>query len=138
MWSETEERFQVLGKSTQTGKKSRKKTIANYPEIDFGTQTERNTKPAMLVDYYGGCQIVKVPGAKSQTTVKDESATELLVITPDGKIRVRDGREDADPDSDRGGQRLERYETWKTWIKDLTEEKEDKKDPKKGKKFGFD
>src|SRR5262249_17631060 len=136
-WNQFEERFEVVAKTTQDKRRGRK-SVAEYPKINFGTQSKGNTKPAMLVDYYGGHQIVKVPHGQSQTTVTDDSAAELLVITPDGKIRVRDGREDSDPDTDRGSLRLERYEAWKKWIKNLTEEKDDKKNPKKKGKPGFD
>jgi hypothetical protein len=137
-WSKTAEQFLLAGKRP----KAPKRPGEDCPEVEFTTKLGINQKPALLVDYYGGrqsYQLIKVAGDKvvSCARIADESAAELLVLTPEGKLTVRDGREDANPDSDVGKERLERYLAWKSWIVRLAEAGEEKKEKKKDNRFGL-
>jgi hypothetical protein len=59
--------------------------------------------PPLLVDFEGGPK-----NLQGRITVKDESAMELLILNPDGKLEMRQALQDAeDP------QRIERYETYR-------------------------
>src|SRR5262249_50965536 len=99
-WIQTDEEFRLVGKP----KKGRSE--ATYPLVEFNTRKEGKQQSTLLVDFYGGYQMVRV-GVKA--LVHENSAPELLVITPEGDLAVRDGREDADPDHGRGKARVERY-----------------------------
>ena len=128
-WVEREEQFRVKGPYPKSKKKPKR---GDYPEVEFSTKTTGALPSAILVDYYGGRIEGKAGGVRGkQLTVPDESAAELLVVNSDGKLDVRDGRADGDPDTSAGAERLERYQAWKSRIKDLSQIGEKKKDPKK-------
>jgi hypothetical protein len=80
--------------------------------VDF---LPRDRPPGILVDFEGG----KRAYATGTGNVYDDGATELLVLDPDGKLVVRTSRDDADPDSEAGAERIRRYEAWRTRISDL-------------------
>ena len=62
--------------------------------------------PPLLVDFDGGRKAFKV-GA---TTVNDDSAVEALVMTPEGRLVVRNSRLDSDPVVPEAKQRQDRLE----------------------------
>jgi hypothetical protein len=73
--------------------------------VDFGTRY-------ILVDFQGGRQ--EEAARKDAAKIRDESPLEVLVLSPDGKLLVRNSRDDTDnPD------RKDRLDTWQHWIKDV-------------------
>lgn len=62
----------------------------------------------LVVDFQGGKQS------------NEESAVELLVLTPDGRLELRNSRQDTDKDSPRGRERQERHDRWVRRITELT------------------
>lgn len=67
--------------------------------------------PPHLVDFDGGERDVHVGPAK--VSVKDDSASNLLILQADGKLIVRNSRVDADPNSPEYAARMQRIEEWK-------------------------
>ena len=51
--------------------------------------------------------------------LRDESPLEVLVLSPDGRLLVRNSRDDIE-----NADRKERLETWRTWIKDVKDAKD--------------
>jgi hypothetical protein len=71
---------------------------------------------SVLVDFVGGKTKAELP----DRTVTDESATEVLVLLPDGKLLVRNSLADQeDPD------KKARQETWDKWLERVKQRKED-------------
>lgn len=83
--------------------------VATGIPIDF-TET---TPPAVLVDFDGGKKTVNIGGT---TAIRDESASNLLILRADGKLIVRNNRVDSDPDSPQTAARLQRIEEWKAKV----------------------
>lgn len=79
--------------------------------IDF-TET---VPPAVLVDFDGGKKSAQFPG--ETRSVKDESASNLLILRPDGRLIVRNTRVDSDPDSQENAVRQNRVEEWKAKVR---------------------
>ena len=51
---------------------------------------------------------------------EDASAVEVLALTPDGRLVLRNSRLDADPDnSTAGAERRDRYDQWRERLNDL-------------------
>ena len=69
----------------------------------------------MLVDFEGG----KTKADLADRTVTDDSATEVLILRPDGKLLVRNSGDDQeDPD------RKARQETWDNWLARVRERRD--------------
>ncbi len=64
--------------------------------------------------------VVDVKGGQSENWQKidiaDRAAVEVLILSPDGKLVSYNSREDSDPDTPRGKERLEHYSLWKDSI----------------------
>jgi hypothetical protein len=100
----------------------KEKKILGTP-VDFTVVNQPGGPPAILVDFSGGRQTLKVGGY-----VSDESCEELLVLAPDGKLCVRIGREDPDWGGRPQSERAQRWLVWKRWIDDLSHQ--DQKKPR--------
>jgi hypothetical protein len=70
---------------------------------------------SVLVDFVGG----KTKATLSDRTVTDDSATEVLILRPDGKLLVRSSADDEE-NPDRKG----RETTWDSWLTRVKERKE--------------
>lgn len=71
--------------------------------------------PAMLVDFEGGTR----HGFRDRlgyTYLKDESAIDLLILTSDGKLIVRNTRVDSETDTPEGMDRIARYQAWRNRL----------------------
>ncbi|MCC6419070.1 MAG: hypothetical protein IT429_12620 [Gemmataceae bacterium] len=84
------------------GKKSR--PAGNELPVDFGPPDGG----PVVVDFTAG------PPGKL-----DEANIELLVMSREGKLYVRNSRDDSDPEMESGHRRLERYEAWKKRVQQL-------------------
>ncbi|HET6573794.1 MAG TPA: hypothetical protein VFG68_09350, partial [Fimbriiglobus sp.] len=71
---------------------------------------------SVLVGFEGG----KTKAELSERTVTDESATEVLILRPDGKLLVRNSVADKEDPEKKG-----RQETWDKWLKRVRDRKED-------------
>jgi hypothetical protein len=81
-------------------------------KVPFGTQS-------ILIDFQGGRQEVAVKGR--DTKVRDECPVEALILTPDGKLRLRSSKADTELAT-----RKERVKHWHEWLKEVKEGKERK------------
>jgi hypothetical protein len=84
--------------------------------INFILEKDTNSPP-LLVDFEGGEK--KNQRVGTVTVPRDESAVDVLVLTPDNKLVVRNSRLDSDPEYPPAHERIERYETWLKTIRDL-------------------
>jgi hypothetical protein len=78
--------------------------------IDFTVRRGMGKDPAVLIDYSGGRQVF----VDGPTRITDDTPVQLLVLTPDGKLTVRENQADID-----NKERKERYDAWKAWIDDV-------------------
>jgi len=76
--------------------------------IDFA----ETTPPAVLIDFDGGKKNISFHG----TTVRDDSASNLLILRSDGRLIVRNNRDDSDPFSKSYLERQSRVDEWKTKV----------------------
>jgi hypothetical protein len=76
----------------------------------------RDNPPPMLVDFTGGPKHAFKIG---KSNVKDESAVEMLILTTDGKLIVRNSRIDSDASEPVGAEREEQFRAWHAKIEDL-------------------
>jgi hypothetical protein len=90
---------------------SRKRDVAT---VDF--YSPDRSKADVLIDFDGGKRPYPLGSASAVT---DDSALELLVLHADGKLGVRSGREDTDPETPTGRERAERYTAWRERISSL-------------------
>jgi hypothetical protein len=103
-WSEALGRFQLLAVGAGKGKRAGR-------GLDFGPG---RGEPPTVVDFTGGHGLgYRVTPLRSVT---DDAAAEVLLLYPDGKLRLRSGRVDSDPDTARGRARLARYEAWRARL----------------------
>jgi hypothetical protein len=125
-WDAAEKAFKIATTAPKRGTKP----IPHIP-VTFTTETESNLLPAILVDFQGGLQEQNFAQGKASRYVTDSSGVEVLILSPDGELTVRYGREDSDPDTAVGKERKDRYEAFKKRLKKLKEVEEPmKKDNK--------
>jgi hypothetical protein len=89
--------------------KSRSKAAAGQTgtvTLDFSTRSHPDSR-ALVVDFQGG------------QVGPEESATELLIIGPDGKLAVRNSRDDIDPENPQAVERESRLELLRERIQEL-------------------
>jgi hypothetical protein len=119
VWNFPEEKF-VLA----TAGKGKERTIP----VVFGDDTPENNP--LLVDFDGGdlTYYRVIPSAdedKRPTTTKitDKAPVEVLLLTPDGRLLVRDSDADAQDED-----RVKRHDAWKARVGTLKPKKEEKAD----------
>jgi hypothetical protein len=113
VWKASKERF-VLMTDKYSGK---------YPgvSVDF---SQADDTDLVLVDFTGG-QVKYDRGGKA--TISDQASTEVLVLSPDGRLLVHDSANDVkDP------QRVERVRAYRERIKEVKGDKAELPDPFKG------
>ena len=104
VWNKAREAFEI-GFLPKVDKKSKDRNYSGLP-IHYLL----DGPPPLLVDFDGGWKNnVKIGNV---TVNKDESAVDALILTPEGKLIVRNSRIDTDPATTRGEERKERYESW--------------------------
>jgi hypothetical protein len=113
----------ILGDLRPATAKSGAKVVKTAVPVDFTTSS-----PPVIVDFSGGKGHYPVDTfdyakgtANKEFVFDEESATELLVMTPEGKLVLRNSREDSDPESPTGHDRLTRYDHWRARLTELRE-----------------
>ncbi len=96
VWKKQQQKFEIGKSSTALGKKS-VGLHAGMP-IKF----IRDNPPPMLVDFTGGPKHAFKIG---KNKIADESAVEMLILTTDGKLIVRNSRIDSDASEPLGAER---------------------------------
>ena len=73
------------------------------------------TPPPVLVDFDGGKRELRVlvNGIPTGPPVRDEAASNLLILRADGTLIVRNTRVDSEASSQQGKERVQRVETWR-------------------------
>jgi hypothetical protein len=135
-WNLENQSYDILypPKVFNRGKPKEKRVPEKGVDVDFTAKGESELPAALLVDFSGGPrQQMKVGNERPG----DSSATELLILEPDGKLVVRNNLEDSDPSTPRGRERAERHQEWKDRIEKLNGT-EKKAPDKKGKKGALD
>lgn len=115
VWNKEKGAFEVPEAQVQD---SKKKTVTKegipldfMPPLDPAIKGD--VKPPLLVDFEGGRRDNVRIGKDS---VRDESAIDVLIMTPEGKLTVRNSGYDADPKSRGGRVRKERLELWREHV----------------------
>lgn len=101
IWKMDEERF-ALARNPRT-------KTPRVP-VDFHVKGNNASQPALLVDYTGGKSMQASVGGR---TIKDEVPLEVLVLDPDGRLRVHTNTEDI-----ANNERKEHYDAWKKAIEE--------------------
>jgi hypothetical protein len=110
VWDKAQQKFKIGSSNALRGKKSSGQ-LAGMP-IKF----IRDNPPPMLVDFAGGPKhSVKI----GKSTIRDESAVEMLILTTDGKLIVRNSRIDSDASEPVGAEREQQFKAWHAKIEDL-------------------
>lgn len=110
-WRPALQTFEIGVSVQQTKSKTKLPTPKDAPQITGLPVNLLTNPPAIVVDFDGGKRasfpIEKRDGTKD--FVSDASAVDILVLTPDGKLVVRNSRHDTDPETHAGAQREERF-----------------------------
>jgi hypothetical protein len=106
IWKTEDEAFQLA-----VNLKTREKKLP----VDFTVQAGTG-EPDLLVDFDGGKGARYKVGAE---TIAEDSSLDLLVLSADGKLRLRDAKEDID-----NAERKQRYDDWKKFIQETRLPKE--------------
>lgn len=92
--------------------KGNKKTPGIPVSFSFGDP------PPVLVDFVGGKHDYRLGKTNIQ---KEDAAVEMLVLTPDGSLVVRNSRVDSDPTTDIGRFRQMHYSRWRNRVRAVRE-----------------
>jgi len=111
-WVKARDHFELvgLGPTAKFGRKADKNAIT----IDFDPPS--GAAP-LAVDFVGGAKYGYQLAGRS--TMYDDSAVELLVLSADGKLQLRTSRADGDPDMPRGLRRKRQYDHWEGRLQGL-------------------
>jgi hypothetical protein len=88
--------------------------------VDYTVRTTRSLDPALLVDYEGGkdvpdrLELRTLEGKAKSSLVVDTVPVQMLILTPEGKLIVRNYQDDNGNE-----ERVARQKAWKDWIKDV-------------------
>lgn len=112
VWDPDHTSFEIGSEKQNAKKRNQRQENTGIP-ISFLSDLET----PLLVDFEGGKKSqVKIGAA---VIARDESAVDLLVMTPDGKLLVRNSRDDSDTATRAGAERLERVHKWKQKLRSL-------------------
>lgn len=111
-WNPTLERFIIAVHPTEL-KKGRIRRHSGIP-VDFSGGDE---KRPLVVDFDGGEHTFTVNGRQ----VRDSGPVEMLIRTADGRLVVRNSRQDTD-----SAERTQRVSTWKAWLDRVRSQGDDK------------
>ncbi len=95
----------ILARNTST------KPAKNLVPVDFTSRQSLSSPPALLVDFQQGGPVSVTVGGKS---VRDEFVWQALILTPDGKLVLRNGRDDTEDK-----ERQERLKEHREWVKQV-------------------
>jgi hypothetical protein len=110
LWNKSQQTFLIGDVAVALGKAKLKKAPAKATKelIISGLQVDLTTAPpAILIDFEGGRK------------TNDSAAADVLVLTPEGKLVVRNSRADAETETAGGGERRERFEQWRDRNKEI-------------------
>lgn len=110
--------FEILAPKSKP-KVAQKVSVMEFKGV-LVDMTPKKSAP-MVIDFKGG-ESEYFP-TYNRNTVGDKGAIEMLVLSPDGKLLAHNSREDSDPGSERGIERLERYQLWLNVIETLMKHK---------------
>lgn len=110
LWNTNQQTFLIGDVAQALGKTKAKKPApkATKELITSGVQIDLTTAPpSLLIDFEGGRK------------TNDAAAAEVLVLTPEGKLVLRNSRNDADLESAPGAERRDRFEQWRDRNKEI-------------------
>jgi hypothetical protein len=116
VWSEGRDDFRLGNTETvkqKVGGKIVYKTVSR-PLVALKFGPEENAP--VIADFEGGKGNYKLAQAG---TIQDEGSQEVLILTPEGKLIVRNSRDDSDEEAATGRERHQRYEAWKTRLEQV-------------------
>jgi hypothetical protein len=112
-WNKNKQAFEIFNlPQVARGKKAPKGVIKSGLPVNLTT-----APPSLVVDYDGGPRLNVRIGKESVSS--DASAVDMLVLTPEGDLIVRNSRRDTDPEAPEGEERNERYEQWRDRLAEL-------------------
>ncbi len=115
VWNKAREEFEIGFEAQKVDAKKKQARAGTGLPLNFIEEP-----PPVLIDFEGGWKTQVKVG--STTIPRDEAAVEVLILSPDGKMTVRNSRRDsdaADPNNTVAVDRQERYERWLTRIRQL-------------------
>ncbi len=83
-----------------------------------GRPTAKSVGPKILADMLPPAAPVVVDFTAGNPSDRDDAPIELLLLGPDGTLRLQTSRADDDPDHARGRERRARYEEWRQQLRD--------------------
>ena len=110
LWNKFQQAFLIGDVAVAQGRTKIKKTATKATKelITSGLQIDLTTAPpSILVDFEGGRK------------TNDSAASDVLVLTPEGKLVLRNSRADSDADTVAGAQRRDRFEQWRDRNKEI-------------------
>jgi hypothetical protein len=110
VWNHWRARWEIPGIPSQRDTKLPFPQQAQGLPVDF-----RLDPPVFLLDFVGGKQVYKNPSPTKagSATFQEDSATEALLLMPDGTMQLRNARDESN------NQGREIYEQWKARIEEL-------------------
>ena len=116
-WSKGKQSFEIKYSAPPQLKKlpaSQKDLARSGIPVDF----QVTFPPPMLVDFDGGKQEHRFGTLPGYPNVKDESAVDVLILSPNGKLIVRNSRIDGNPELPAGKERQDRVNRWHERVMD--------------------
>jgi hypothetical protein len=110
-WNKAKQAFEIKYSAPPQVKKlpaSQKDLARSGIPIDFLA----SFPPPMLVDFEGGKYEHRFATLPGYPNVKDESAVDVLILAPNGKLIVRNSRVDGNPELPAGKERQDRVTHW--------------------------
>lgn len=96
-----------------TNPRIRNERFKRWMEVPFGDET-------LLVDFESVAKTTrKQPGSERTETIEDRTATELLMMLPDGRLIARNSADDGPKDGKYNKEREERYKAWTERMKKI-------------------
>lgn len=121
VWVPTKEAYDIASTNMGAGKVRPRFPTAKWPAVHFTTRPGASAEPpALLIDFEGGKGMYKLEDPKIPRTISDECQVETLILTPDGKLIVRNTQRDA-----KDAEREARQKAYKEWVSEV------KKQPRK-------
>src|SRR5262249_30649366 len=118
-WNPAQDRFIIAVHPTEQKNMPKGKgvTIKRYKGIPIDFATDPYGDRALVVDFEGGEHTLNI--GNKQT--KESGPVEMLILTADGRLIVRNSREDTE-----NKERQERVTAWKTWVDQVRNQSDEK------------
>jgi len=113
VWNKSKEAFEIGYHAQKVNVKNKAKHFGGVP-VDFVV----DAPPPLLVDFEGGWK-TQVKIGNSPAIPRDEAAVEMLILTPEGKLILRNSRNDTDLANPAALERNERWDTWRKGVDKL-------------------